>query len=357
MKICTIIGARPQFVKASMVSTALAMGDSVEEVLIHTGQHYDEEMSGIFFRELSVPREKYNLAIGSGPHGEQTGRMLEALEKVLVAEKPDRVLIYGDTNSTLAGALASVKLHIPTAHVEAGMRSCNRRMPEEVNRVVADHLCERNFCSCEAAVETLRREGRGETAILSGDVMYDCVLTFSAIASQQRDPLLRWKLEQGKYVLLTCHRAENTDRPERLSEIIQAVNRISDELPVLFPIHPRTKKFLDKYRLETSQHVIQTPPLGYFDMLLLEKGAKTILTDSGGVQKEAFFFGVPCVTMRDETEWVETVELGWNKITGSNAARIVEAVETFVEDPPSVTAAKPYGDGKAAVKIAENLMR
>lgn len=356
MKICTIIGARPQFVKAAMVSTALALENAVEEILIHTGQHYDEAMSGIFFRELSVPPEKYNLGIGSGSHGEQTGRMLEALEKVLVAEKPDRVLVYGDTNSTLAGALASVKLHIPTAHVEAGMRSCNRRMPEEINRIVADHLCERNFCSCEAAVETLRREGCGQTAILSGDVMYDCVLTFADIASRQRDPLLRWKLEQGKYVLLTCHRAENTDSPERLSEIIQAVNRISDELPVLFPIHPRTMKYLEKYKLETSQHVIQTPPLGYLDMLLLEKGAKTILTDSGGVQKEAFFFGVPCVTMRDETEWLETVDLGWNKITGSSTARIVEAVKTFWENPPPVTGAKPYGDGKAGVKIAKNLI-
>ena len=359
MKICTIIGARPQFVKAAVVSAKFAelAGElhGLEEIIVHTGQHYDPEMSEIFFKELKIPREKYNLESGSGSHGTQTGKMLEKIEKVLIDEKPDCVLIYGDTNSTLAGALAAAKLNILCAHVEAGMRSFNRKMPEEINRVVADHICNFNFCSTETAVQNLKNEGRGDTALLVGDVMYDCSLKFEKIAEKHYDIMGKFSLEKEKFILMTCHRQENTDCPERLANIVAAVNEASKKYAIVFPVHPRTKKFLETHGLKFSPAVRTVAPLSYFEMLILEKNARFILTDSGGVQKEAFFFRVPCVTMRDETEWVETVELGWNVITGADKDRILSAIANFAKNPPVENKSLPYGNGDASDKIVRQL--
>ncbi len=357
MKTCTIIGARPQFVKAAVVSAEFAKSKDVKEVIIHTGQHYDHEMSEIFFRELHVPREKYNLEIGSGTHGLQTGRMLEKLEEILLAEKPDCVLVYGDTNSTLAGALAASKLHIPIAHVEAGMRSFNKAMPEEINRIVADHIATVNFCSTETAVKNLKDENLGKTSVLVGDVMYDCALKFAEIAEKRCDPMERLSLKDKGYALLTCHRAENTDDRRRLTEIVRAVNCISERTPVVYPVHPRTINFIRKYKLSLSKDVMMIKPVGYLEMILLEKHASAVITDSGGVQKEAFFFRVPCITMRDETEWVETARLGWNRLTGADSAKITSAFANFAKRKPSATTARPYGDGRSAAKILKHLLK
>ncbi|HCE45593.1 MAG TPA: UDP-N-acetylglucosamine 2-epimerase (non-hydrolyzing) [Lentisphaeria bacterium] len=357
MKICTIIGARPQFVKAAVVSAEFAKRKDVKEVIIHTGQHYDPEMSEIFFRELNVPHEKYNLEAGSGTHGRQTGRMLEKLEEILLQENPDMVLVYGDTNSTLAGALCASKLHIPIAHVEAGMRSFNRRMPEEINRIVADHLSTVNFCSTQTAMKNLKADNLGKSAVLVGDVMYDCALRFLELAEKRCDPLKRLSLKKKKYSLLTCHRAENTDDKKRLTEIIKAVNKISQDTTVVYPVHPRTVNFIKKYKLSVSEKVMMIKPVGYLEMILLEKNASAIITDSGGVQKEAFFYRVPCITMRDETEWVETAKLGWNRITGADSAKIVKAFADFAGTRPTKTGARPYGNGDAAAKITKALAK
>ena len=359
MKICTVIGARPQFVKASVISAEISKmrkTHNIEEILIHTGQHYDKKMSEIFFNELLIPKEKYNLNVGSGSHGVQTARMLEKIEKVLINEKPDAVLIYGDTNSTLSAVLAAVKLHIKVAHVEAGMRSYNRMMPEELNRVVADHLCEINLCSTTGAVKNLKNEGRGDTAYLTGDVMYDCAVKFGSLAERVCNPLERLKLESGKYILMTCHRAENTDSKYCLSQIVSAVNDIASELAVLYPIHPRTRKMLKEYNLSFTDKVQVIEPVGYLEMLVLEKNASLILTDSGGVQKEAFFYKVPCVTMREETEWVETVELAYNKLTGADSKKIISAVNYFLNNSLPVVKEKPYGNADAAEKILRILL-
>ncbi len=358
MKICTIIGARPQFIKAAAVSAKIAemqSSENIYEIIIHTGQHYDSDMSRIFFEELKIPKEEYNLEVGSGLHGVQTGKMLEGIEKILLDESPEWVLIYGDTNSTLAGALAASKLHIPVAHVESGMRSFNRRMPEEINRVISDNISTLNLCSTVTAVENLKNEGMGDTAVLTGDVMYDCALKFEALAEKYCDPIAKFALQKKEYILMTCHRAENTDDELRLSQIVAAVNEVAENNRVLYPMHPRTAGFLEQYGLEFSDNVMVVPPVGYLDMLVLEKNAKIILTDSGGIQKEAFFYNVPCVTMRDETEWVETVELGWNKITGASKDKIIEAIANFATPPPPVSE-KPYGDGNAAEKIVRKML-
>lgn len=357
MKICTIVGARPQFVKAAAVSSKIAAAPGVEEVIVHTGQHYDKAMSEVFFSELGVPRERYNLSAGSGSHAEQTARMLPEIEKVLLDERPSCVLVYGDTNSTLAGALVASKLKIPAAHVEAGMRSFNRRMPEEVNRVVADHLCEFNFCSGETAMENLRREGRGEGAELVGDVMYDCVLMFSPIAARTSSHASTLGLKPRSFVFMTCHRAENTDCPQRLRSIVEAANALSKDVPLLFPAHPRTLKMLKENSLSFASGVKVLPPSGYFESLALQRDAALVLTDSGGVQKEAFFLGTPCVTMRDETEWVETVSLGWNRLAGADADGILSAARGFIAHPPAKCASNPYGDGNAAGRIVDSLKR
>lgn len=475
MKICTIIGARPQFIKAAAVSRAIAKhnaltsnleprtlniehSSSVEhrtlnEVIVHTGQHYDDGMSAVFFRELEIPEPKYNLAIGSGSHGAQTGQMLAAIEKVLIEEKPDLVLIYGDTNSTLAGVLAAAKLHIPIAHVEAGLRSFNRRMPEEINRVVADQLSTLLLCPSQVAVNNLAAEGIGgkgdrmspiidepppalratsagggqkesspplerETCpplegvgggspspntspltphvFITGDVMADALQFAATKASAQSDILARLGLQPQRYILATVHRAENTDDPKRLSNIMAVLAELAEREPVILPLHPRTKKILERtsnleprtlniehrtlniehrtLNIEQSSSVeprtlniehsspvehrtlnIERPsslrlidPLGYFDIIALEKSARMLLTDSGGMQKEAYWLGVPCVTLRDETEWVETVESGWNILAGADRNRIITAVRSF--KPPS-DHPPLYGDGQAAEKI------
>ena len=485
MKIATIIGARPQFIKAAAVSRAIAAhnrqalnldpgtsnielrtlnfehSSSVEprtlniehstlnEFLIHTGQHYDDGMSAVFFRELEIPEPKYNLAIGSGSHGAQTGQMLAAIEKILIDEKPDWVLIYGDTNSTLAGALAAAKLHIPIAHVEAGLRSFNRRMPEEINRIVADQLSTLLLCPSQVAVDNLAAEGIGgnpmvrqahhdkqgchpepslsepppalraasagggqkesspvnleqssniehrtlnlehsspvehrtlnieqsSSVVITGDVMADALQFAATKASAQSDILARLGLQPQRYLLATVHRAENTDDPKRLSDIMAALSELAEREPVILPLHPRTKKILERtsnlehrtlnveprtLNIEQSSSVeprtlnFEHPclrlidPLGYFDIIALEKSARMLLTDSGGMQKEAYWLKVPCVTLRDETEWVETVASGWNILTGADRNRIVTAVQNFTppKDHPPL-----YGGGQAAEKI------
>lgn len=352
MKILTIVGARPQFIKAAAVSRAI--GDSykslVEEVIVHTGQHFDENMSQVFFDELDIPRPAYNLEISGGRHGAMTGRMLASIEEVLLGEKPDWVLIYGDTNSTLAGALAAVKLHIPVAHVESGLRSFNMRMPEEVNRILADRVSKLLFCPTETALANLANEGITSGVSHVGDVMFDVALYYSERARVLSNVLARFGLQTGAYVLATCHRAENTDEPERLENIVTALAEIAQSLPVVFPLHPRTRHLLAKNQLGAKLgKVLLVDPLPFLDMVALEQAAKVIITDSGGVQKEACFYGVPCITLRDETEWSETVESGWNQLVGARREKIISAYEHLTIPQTGITTA--YGDGNAAKKI------
>jgi UDP-GlcNAc3NAcA epimerase len=326
MKILTVVGARPQFIKLAPLSKILRE-NGINEIIVHTGQHYDENMNDLFFKELEIPEPDYNLGIGSGNHGEQTGRMLIEIEKIILKEKPDLVIVYGDTNSTLAGALAASKLHIKLAHVEAGLRSFNKRMPEEINRVLTDHVSDILFCPTQTAVENLKNEGITKGVYLVGDVMFDALLYFSKISDMKSNILERLNIKPKEYYLATIHRAENTDNYERLKNILTAFSKM-DEI-VVFPIHPRTRKMINYYGLDDlleNNNVKVIDPVGYLDMLKLEKNAKAILTDSGGVQKEAFWLKVPCITLRDETEWVETVNLGWNRIVGSDVKKILEAV-------------------------------
>ena len=315
MKIVTIVGARPQFIKAAAVSRVLR-SSGVQEILVHTGQHYDQNMSEVFFAQLEIAPPDYHLGIGSGSHGVQTGRMLEGIESVLLKEKPNWVLVYGDTNSTLAGALAAVKLHIPVAHVEAGLRSFNRSMPEEINRVLTDHAAQLLFAPTNTAVENLRREGISASKIhLVGDVMYDAALYYGSKAEAESDILQQLGLESKGYILATVHRAENTDNPLRLGAIFRGLMEVAaGEIPVVLPLHPHTRKALERENLllEASRNLRLIEPVGYLDMVHLEKNSRLIATDSGGIQKEAFFYRVPCITLREETEWVELVESGWN---------------------------------------------
>lgn len=360
LKITTIIGARPQFIKAAPVSRAIAEHNSLAEVIIHTGQHFDADMSDVFFKELNIPKPDYNLGINSASHGAMTGRMLEKIEEILIKEKPDWVLVYGDTNSTLAGALVAAKLHIPAAHVEAGLRSFNREMPEEINRVLTDHISTVLFCPTQTAVNNLYMEGiKGEDktapcVVLVGDVMYDSVLYNLKLSEKHSDIIKNFKLIPKKYALATVHRAENTDNPKRLKAIFDAFEQIvADGLQIIIPIHPRTKQSLINSKSKPkTQNLKVIPPVGYLDMLLLEKNAFIILTDSGGIQKEAYWHNVPCITLRDETEWVETVEAGWNMVVGADRKKIVEAVKSFKTDKPHH---ELYGDGRAAEKIVEVL--
>jgi UDP-N-acetylglucosamine 2-epimerase len=349
MKVVSIIGARPQFVKAAAISRRLR--ERHHEVLVHTGQHYDYEMSGIFFDGLEIPAPDVNLGVGSGQHGTQTGAMLAAIEAVLLAERPDCLLVYGDTNSTLAGALAASKLSVPVAHVEAGLRSFNRRMPEEINRVVADHLSDLLLCPSETAVGHLASEGITRNVHLVGDVMLD-VLNWAheRSAANPSKILTRLGVTPGSYLLATVHRSENTDDPSRLSSIIAAFNSVGE--PVIFPVHPRTRKAIAGAGCHLGSHVHVIEPLGYLDMITLTRAARLVLTDSGGLQKEAYWVGVPCVTLRDETEWVETVECGWNRLVGSGSKQIVDAVRSFAPGEPRPAL---YGDGRAAARCVELL--
>ncbi|MBI5000939.1 MAG: UDP-N-acetylglucosamine 2-epimerase (non-hydrolyzing) [Euryarchaeota archaeon] len=341
MKVLSVVGARPQFIKASAVSPHIRK--SCREVLVHTGQHYDYAMSGVFFEGLNLPDPDYNLNAGSGGHGQQTGRILSRLEKVAVSEKPDIILIYGDTNSTLAGALCAAKLHIPVAHVEAGLRSFNRTMPEEINRVVADHVSDMLFCPTEGAVRNLAAEGVTRGVHMVGDVMYDTALKYGNAKSRA---LGRLGLRRGAYHLLTVHRPANTDVRESLGSIFTA---LSGE-DVVFPAHPRTVKMMRRFGLKAPKGMRVIEPVGYVEMLSLIKNAKALVTDSGGAQKEAYFFRVPCITLREDTEWLETVEDGWNVLVGSDGKKIRAALENF---RPKGKQTARFGDGHAGEKIAK----
>ncbi len=363
VRMVSIVGARPQFIKAATVTRAVAAhnttcdGAILDEKSIHTGQHYDDNMSEVFFQELEIPRPAYNLGVGSSSHGEQTGRMLERIEQVLVAEKPDLVLVYGDTNSTLAGALAAAKLHIPVAHVEAGLRSFVRTMPEEINRVLTDHISDLLFCPTPTAVTNLAREGIDKGVHDVGDVMYDSTLFYAErVMPLEHDILGRLGVAPKSFYLATVHRAENTDSRERLAAIFRAFDEIATEAcPVIVPLHPRTVKYVRQYDLQIGIAVKIVGPASYLEMVALEKNACKILTDSGGVQKEAYFLGVPCITLRHETEWVETVDAGWNILAGSDAHAIVAAVGA--PSPSAGPDSGPYGNGHAAARICELLAR
>ena len=387
MKIVTIVGARPQFIKAAAVSRAmqahnqrgpstgrLSSEKKIHEIFVHTGQHYDYLMDRVFFEELELPRPDYHLGVGSGSHARQTGTMLERIETVLERERPEMVLVYGDTNSTLAGALAAAKLNIPVAHVESGLRSYNRSMPEEINRLITDHLATLLFCPTPQSVRNLEKEGikDGRTTSVRkvGDVMYDSILYYSKLA-EKKSTILKdlnlcsstpnSELRTQNYYLATLHRAENTDDPKRLKSILKALSEIGRKMPVVLPLHPRTRKMMKTYGLfPKSREIRWIEPVSYLNMLSLEKNAKAILTDSGGVQKEAYWLKVPCFTLREETEWVETARSGWNVLVGTETRRIVEEVSRLEKrkrplSPPRRIGV--FGEGKASERIVEILTR
>ncbi|WP_150909695.1 non-hydrolyzing UDP-N-acetylglucosamine 2-epimerase [Marinobacter halotolerans] len=354
MKILTVVGARPQFIKASVVSRAIQQSDQVEETILHTGQHFDENMSDIFFNQLGIPKPDIRLDIHGSSHGEMTGRMLIEIEQALIANRPDRVMVYGDTNSTLAGALAAAKMHIPVAHVEAGLRSFNMRMPEEINRILTDQVSDLLFCPTSTAIQNLRNEGfdqKNVDCIQVGDVMQDAALMFArkSMCPQSSEG---WP---EKFVLGTLHRAENTDDRARLAGIVQALNRIHSEIaPVVLPLHPRTRKLIQQQGLELNVRVID--PVGYLEMIWLIRHSELVMTDSGGLQKEAFFFGKACVTLRDQTEWVELIEAGANELVGADQRGIFDAVARNlgreVRDTEHL-----YGGGEASQRIVEELVK
>lgn len=356
-KVLTVVGARPQFIKASVVSRAINQSPGLSEVLVHTGQHFDANMSDVFFSELDMRPPEYSLNINRGSHGEMTGRMLIDLEAVMLAERPDIVLLYGDTNSTVAGALAAVKLKIPIAHVEAGLRSFNLGMPEEVNRILTDRISHWLFAPTQASLDNLISEGAERANLhLVGDVMFDVALYYGERVKPEFGILLRLALKPRGYVLATIHRAENTDQPQRLAAIVDALIATARILPVVWPLHPRTRVALQNLgvlsALKECVHLID--PVGYLDMVQLEKFAALIVTDSGGVQKEAFFYEVPCVTLRDETEWVELVEAGWNRLAPPKSASFLESeIQSALGTRGS--AILPYGIGNAAAQILKHL--
>ena len=371
--IVTIVGARPQFIKAAAVSRAIQASNEkkrkIQEILVHTGQHYDYLMDRIFFEELDLPKPHYHLGVGAGSHGKQTGVMLERIEDVLHKEKPGAVLVYGDTNSTLAGALAAAKLNIPVAHVEAGMRSYNRRMPEEINRLLTDHLSTFLFCPTDQAIQNLSKEGikngKGKIVKNVGDVMYDSILYYSKLAEEKStilkdlgffNPQSAFRIPQ--YYLATLHRAENTDDPKRLKSILKAFHEIGKEVPVVLPLHPRTKKVMKMHHLSPENDRVKLiEPVSYLNMLALERHARAILTDSGGVQKEAYWFKVPCLTLRDETEWVETVKSGWNVLVGAETGKILEGLKHIKNRKPFRSGIELFGDGKSGQKILQIILK
>jgi UDP-N-acetylglucosamine 2-epimerase len=347
VKVVSIVGNRPQFVKSAPVSLALA--ERADEVVVHTGQHYDRELSEIFFEELGLPQPAYRLDAGSGTHGEQTARMLPGIERAIADERPDRVLVYGDTNSTLAGALAAAKLLVPVAHVEAGLRSFDRTMPEELNRILVDRMADLLFCPTQVAVENLAAEALTSGVHLVGDVMLDANLRLAPIARERSVALETAGVKPGEYLLLTLHRPANTTR-EALHQVADALARLAE--PVVFPVHPRTSAALAEHDVRFPPNVHRLPPAGYLDFAALASQARVVLTDSGGVQKEAYWYRVPCVTLRTTTEWVETLETGWNRLVGSDPDRIVAAV---AEASPPAEHPPLYGDGRAAERVAELL--
>lgn len=360
MRVATVVGARPQFIKAAVVSRILRDCPGVGEIIIHTGQHYDEKMSEVFFDELAIPRPDYNLDAGSGSHGAQTARMLEGIERLLIELDPDLTVVYGDTNSTLAGVLAAAKLHIPVAHVEAGLRSFNRRMPEEINRIVSDHVADVLFAPTDAAVANLRREGIDNSKIVkAGDVMYDATVFYASRAAERSTIVRDLGLTVQPYVLATVHRAENTDDRRRLFAILDGLRRFTEHAHVVVPLHPRTRNVVaaDAELAEISRNLTMIDPVGYLDMIALEKSAALIATDSGGVQKEAFFHRVPCVTLRDETEWVELLHLGWNRLCSPTSAGAVYEALRAAYGTMGDRQAKPYDDPAAARRIVQRLIR
>ena len=349
VKVVSIVGARPQFIKAAVVSRELRKRHT--EILVHTGQHYDYEMSGIFFDGLEIPAPNLNLSVGSGTHGVQTGAMLKGIEEVLVSERPDWLLIYGDTNSTLAGALAASKLSVRVAHIEAGLRSFNRQMPEEINRVVADHLSNLLLCPSDTAVKNLAAEGIKQNVHQVGDVMLDILNWAKTRARAKSSEILqRHGLQKKSYFLATVHRSENTDDLSRLSNILNALNALEE--PVIFPVHPRTRRVISNGAWRLKPNVKLVDPVAYLEMVSLTDSAALVLTDSGGLQKEAYWLGVPCLTLRDETEWVETVDAGWNILVGSDSDKIVRTVRSFA---PQDSHPMLYGDGCASAKCVELL--
>jgi UDP-GlcNAc3NAcA epimerase len=362
MKLVTIIGARPQIIKAAVVSRAIAEHNKkrsnypVTEIIVHTGQHYDENMSKVFFDELDIPEPDYNLNVGSGCHGEQTGKMLKEIESTLIKERPDCCLVYGDTNSTLAGALAAAKLHICVAHVEAGLRSFNRKMPEEINRVVTDHISDLLFCPTKTSVDNLLKEGISSGIHQVGDVMFDCLRFYMKKAEPfEKETLKTLDIRPKSYYLATVHRAENTDDSMRLTNIFEAFDEITTtDCPVVLPLHPRTAKYAQKHSLKFANGVRVIQPVSYLEMAVLENNARLILTDSGGVQKEAYWLNVPCITLRDETEWTETVRSGWNILVGADKQRIIDSVRNGYRkrdaSPESL-----YGNGDASIQICKVL--
>lgn len=358
MKIITVVGARPQFVKAATVSRAIMKHNDtsantiIEEKILHTGQHYDANMSDIFFDEMQIPKPTFTLGVGGGTHGAMTGRQLEKVEDVLLEEKPDGLLVYGDTNSTLAGALAAAKLHVPVYHVEAGLRSFNMRMPEEINRILTDQISSKLFCPTETAIKNLEREGfatRDCEIHNVGDVMYDAAMFYSP--RSKRPNHLSSGIEE--FALATIHRAENTDDLDCLKSIVEAINEIAEAVPVVCPLHPRTRKIIESTALKFNATVLE--PVGYFEMIWLLQNCSSVLTDSGGLQKEAYFFGKPCVTLRDQTEWIELVDVGANKLVGSDKNMIIKAFasgnDTTIDQKDNL-----YGDAKAAHKIVQKIV-
>ena len=354
IKIVTVIGARPQFVKAAVLSRLIKKEDSIEEILVHTGQHFDASMSDVFFEEMDIPKPKYNLEVSNLSHGAMTGRMLEKIEEVLQIEKPDLLLVYGDTNSTLAGALAAQKMHIPVAHVEAGLRSFDLNMPEETNRILTDRMASVLFAPTYNAIKNLQKEGYDDfdcKIILSGDIMQDAAI-FYAEKSGERVNLPADIPE--KFILCTLHRAENTDNKDRLKNIVDSLNEINKEIPIVLPLHPRTKKMLQSFDLKLDVHLLE--PVGYFEMIELLKRCSLVMTDSGGLQKEAYFFEKPCLTLRDQTEWIELVENGFTKIVGADKSRILSGYSEMLDASPDYSK-ELYGGGKAGEKILNYLKK
>ena len=350
-----MIGARPQFIKAAALSRVLRERAGISEVIIHTGQHFDDNMSQIFFEQMEIPRPDYNLEVSGLNHGAMTGRMLEKIETVLLAEKPDIVQVYGDTNSTLAGALAAAKLHIPVAHVEAGLRSFNRKMPEEINRVLTDHIAELLFAPTQTAVENLLHEGiAAEKIYLVGDVMQDAAIFYTSRARRPKMPVGADKFLDGAFVLATVHREENTDSPERLFEIFSALKEISQQIPVVLPLHPRTGKKISEVDIDDKRpaRLCLVKPVGYLEMIYLLQRCRMVLTDSGGLQKEAYFFSKPCITLRDETEWGELVAAGVNILAGADKNSILRTFHTMLTTR-IVCGEDLYGGGQAAGRIAD----
>jgi UDP-GlcNAc3NAcA epimerase len=356
LKIVSVVGARPQFIKAAVVSREIKSRDDVAEVVVHTGQHFDRNMSDVFFEEMDIPRPDHFLDINSLDHGAMTGRMLEKIEEVLLAERPDQVLVYGDTNSTLAGALAAKKLHIDVVHIEAGLRSFNMAMPEEINRILADRISDVLCCPTDHAVANLRQEGFDRmpcTVVKTGDVMYDAALYYSRVSESRSDIVRRLGLTGNAFALCTVHRAENTDDPDRLAGIARALNAISREMRVVLPLHPRTKKVMQERSIELEFAPME--PVGYFDMLELLKNSRIVLTDSGGLQKEAYFFHKPCITLRDETEWTELCDAGANLLVGANEGRILQGLQTMLSGAPRFNG-DLYGEGDAAKRIVQAMV-